>query len=266
MAVTVVALATAGLSAAPANAARIGVDPVTAIQRQLIDGRGVKLTLRSSSNVFRKWDKHKPEIGTAAFGDGRVVATDVTDHDFRGPGIRTICVGGHRYDTEEVGDPGPRFPSGKTWIDLGRSQCGRHLEVGRIRLDEPGMLTAVLATTTSKRPAGVYDGTHTMLHQGTITFGQLFKASPRMRADFGGQAVRQFTPWTISWRLWIGDDQLVRRAWSSWREPDAMDDNPRGYIAFIRDLRLSGWGIKVRIKAPARSVTTTLEEIHGYGS
>ncbi|GAA3622109.1 hypothetical protein GCM10022419_129740 [Nonomuraea rosea] len=62
--------------------------------------------------------------------------------------------------------------------------------------------------------------------------------------------------------MWIGSDRLVRRAWSSWREPNDgpvryAGDDP--YYAFVNDLRLSDWGMKVDIKPPPADETVPSE-------
>ncbi|MGW0194192.1 hypothetical protein [Nonomuraea sp. NPDC003201] len=159
----------------------------------------------------------------------------------------------------------PRLPA---WVQLGkptsRRLCQLVLKSGSVDLADPTTLRAVPATTTDKRPAGVYDGVRTTLYQGSITFAQLSKAKPGLRIGFRSKPTGRYGTWKVSRRLWIGGDRLVRRAWSSWREPnDSRDRSVSGdpYYAFVEDLRLSDWGMKVHIVPPPADETVPVEEL-----
>jgi hypothetical protein len=133
-----------------------------------------------------------------------------------------------------------------------------------VSLSDPATLRAVLATTARKRPAGVYDGVRTTLYEGTITFAQLHKVNPGMRIGFRSKPTGTYASWKVSWRLWIGQDQLVRRAWSAWREPNDTPDrsaSEKPYYAFEEDLQLSDWGMKADIQPPPADKTVSSEEL-----
>ncbi|MGW4406466.1 hypothetical protein ACWEJ6_20710 [Nonomuraea sp. NPDC004702] len=233
----------------PAYGAATADDPVAAIQRQLVDGHGVRITEYSTFNsgpVFG-WERFKPTQGVVGFGAGKVVATDLWDHQLGEAGVRDICIGDREweYDPKEK-----RLPAGKKWVTF-KWPCRLRLETGYLRLDRPAVLAAVLATTTSTKASGIYDGSPTTLHEGSITFRQLWKVRPDLRGD---TLKDEHGEWGIDWRLWIGEDGLVRRAWSKWREPEGDKwkgaTNGQGWFGYIHDVRYSDWGMKLTIKPP----------------
>lgn len=258
MATAALALAALTLTGVPASGASAAPDPVLATQRQLVAGHGVRITERHTFNDggYSGWELFKPVTGIVGFGNGKVVATDLRDYNLAKRGIRNICIGkrGYQYEPKGVSD-------GKRWVTY-EWPCKLALESGHIRLDDPATFKAVLATTASKRPAGIYDGTRTTLYQGTITFGQLYKADPSMRVGLGSKPNGKYADWKVSWRLWVGQDQLVRRAWSSWREPDIKNlTRGQGWFGFIYDVRLSDWGMKADIKPPPADQTVANEDL-----
>ncbi|GGP02135.1 hypothetical protein GCM10012278_08160 [Nonomuraea glycinis] len=52
-----------------------------------------------------------------------------------------------------------------------------------------------------------------------MTFRQLRDVRPEMREG----TEDEYGEWKIDWRLWIGKDGLVRRAWSKWRQPEGEE-------------------------------------------
>jgi hypothetical protein len=103
------------------------------------------------------------------------------------------------------------------------------------------MLTAVLARTAAKGRAGVYDGTRTVLHRGTITIGELRKAGGHVLTFFADKPDAKEAKVRISWRIWLGADKLVRRARAEWTQ---------GGQRYVSDAHLSGWGARTEIKPP----------------
>ncbi|MFI9559535.1 hypothetical protein [Nonomuraea endophytica] len=245
-----------GLPAPSAAATGTAVDPVAAIQRQLVKGRGVRVVERNTFNSGDGWRRFKPTQGLIGFGDGKVVATDLVNHHRRS--VREICIGKRRWEY----DPAKKRSNGKKWVTfpvIFAWQCQLRLEVGNLRLDEPDELAAVLATTTSKRPASTYDGVPTTLHQGVMSARQLWEARPEMHPE---QRDVDYRDWPIEWRLWIGDDGLVRRTWVKWRQPEGRFKgvtDGQGWFGFIDDIRYSDWGMRLTIKPPPPSQTTALK-------
>jgi hypothetical protein len=237
--------ATANAQVAPAN-------PIDALKRQLVENRGVKMSKVLTDTMGGKKVNIWTE-GVAEFGKGKIMATDMTYRSdfkyFAGP-VRQITFEGRTYAQEGA------VPKGKSWFLYEDKKTRPVLDVDWIKLADPVMLKAVLATTRVKRPAGVYDGTHTTLYQGTITLGQLYKASPGFPFGLEKKPTRNEAEAKISWRLWLGEDQLVRRAWGSWGEPYSKSGDVRH--SYVVDARLTGWGVKTDIvPPPAEDVTTS---------
>jgi hypothetical protein len=247
--VVVLTLGASILHGVPASGAATAGDPVAAIQRRLIKGHGVRITEYDTFNsgAISGWERFKPTKGVVGFGDGKVVATDLWDYQVGKAGVRDICIGDRdwEYDPKEK-----RLPNGKKWVTF-KWQCQLRLETGYLRLDRPAVLAAVLATTTTTKASGTYDGLPTTLHEGSITFRQLWNVRPDLRV---GSLKDEHGEWAIDWRLWIGEDGLVRRAWSKWREPEGDKwkgvTDGQGWFGYIRDVRYSDWGMKLTIKPP----------------
>ncbi|MGN9843682.1 hypothetical protein ACTMTI_36710 [Nonomuraea sp. H19] len=248
----------------PAAQAEAVLDPADAIQRQFVPGHGVKIVERSQMFMLGSWSSVKPVRGVVGFGKGKIVATDMRDPNIGLRGTRNICIGKQGYEWYVKQDPDDPLPPGKTWVAYDWPPCQLDLKSGHVSLRDPATLKAVLATTKDTRAGGVYDGVRTTLYQGTITFAQLRKVNPDMSIGFRSKPTGKYAGWKVSWRLWIGGDQLVRRAWSTWREPnDARNRAPyeEPYVGFVEDLRLSDWGMKVHIKPPPAEETVPVEEL-----
>ncbi|MFD8556583.1 hypothetical protein ACWDOR_33855 [Streptosporangium canum] len=57
----------------------------------------------------------------------------------------------------------------------------------------------------------------------------------------------------ISWRLWLGKDQLVRRVQTSWTELVVNGTSVEGF--HVIDARLTGWGAETDIPVPSADET-----------
>lgn len=239
-----------------ADQAAVPLDPIAALKRQFVKRHGVRITVYTASTAIAS-DGRKPtkeSAGVVEFGKGGVMATDLT---YPSPGSRYVQTRKRFY--EQLSDPAKRPPK-KKWILIGL-QPPFLIEVGHIRVTDPVTLKAVLSTTARTQPGPVYDGTRTTLYEGVITFAQLRKAYPKMRIGFHSYP-EDYPDWTVSWKLWIGQDQLVRRAWSAWREPNDIRDKsfPDEYISAVVDTRLSRWGMKLHIGLPPADQVITAKE------
>ncbi|WP_326826061.1 hypothetical protein [Streptosporangium sp. NBC_01756] len=243
-----------------ASAQTVPADPVDALRSQMAGNGGVRFvktavdTLEDRSDVpsWMTKDKHKITFrgnGTVQFGGGKVTATDVTSRNSHvGPDkpLRFVTFEGRSYMSGWLTRP---LPAGKEWVLSEDDKTWPEMDIGRIRLADPATLRAVLATTTARRPGGVYDGTRTTLYEGKVTFGELSRAYPGFRLISDGKPTAKDLKIEVSWRLWIGEDQLVRRAWSSWTEPFLKVINE--YVSTVTDVRLTGWGAATRVLPPS---------------
>ncbi|WP_433257846.1 hypothetical protein ACQPYK_21675 [Streptosporangium sp. CA-135522] len=243
-----------------ASAQSAPADPVEALKHQMAGNGGVRFsrvavdTVEDQSDVPSWMTEHKQKItfrskGAVQFGGGKVTASDVTHRNsYTGPDnpLRFVTFEGRNYMSGWLAPP---LPAGKEWVLFEDDKTRPEMDTGRIRLADPATLRAVLATTTTRRPAGVYDGTRTTLYQGKVTFGELSRADLGLRLSFDEKPTVKDLKIEVSWRLWIGEDQLVRRAWSSWTEPFIKETND--YVSSVTDVRLTGWGAAPRVLAPS---------------
>ncbi|MGJ6965300.1 hypothetical protein ACSDR0_25660 [Streptosporangium sp. G11] len=231
-------------------------DPINALKRQLVENRGVKMSKVHTSTYIADGEKeHFWTEAVAEFGRGKIAVIDMTfDSDRRNwtDPIRQVIVEGRQYIQDD------HLPNGKSWILREDNEIRPVLGADWITLADPVMLKTVLATTKVKRHAGVYDGTPTTLYQGTITLGQLYKASPGFPFGLVVKPTEKEAKAKISWRLWLGEDQLVRRAWGSWSEPFSKNgDVP---VSYVVDARLTGWGAETDIAVPSADDVVTLSD------
>ncbi|MEU8324739.1 hypothetical protein AB0C33_40810 [Nonomuraea sp. NPDC048881] len=236
--------------------------PVEALKRQLLGHDGVRET-----SVYRSvWGPKKDRSTSRArsvheFGGGRVAATDVSyPKSSSQSASRAIFFPDRAYGWES--DRPDYLPAGKTWL-LQAGKNDLHLGCGKIRLSDPATLRHVLATTTAKRPAGVYDGTRTTLYEGSTTIGELFKLDPRLWvADLEKPTGRyaSYARLPVKWRLWLGADQLVRRCQTRYDEPDSLW-NDKDRRVTTADVRFSGWGDPIDIKPPPAELVATRDEL-----
>ncbi|MFF5212845.1 hypothetical protein [Streptosporangium sp. NPDC000396] len=265
LAVTLTAPAFGVALQSTANAQATPADPAAALERRLADGRGVEFsevttdTIKPSPGHQAKGGRKivSQSRGVAEFGGGKVVATDLTDRSSTKPGssMRWMSFGDRTYAAGWLFSP---LPAGKSWVLL-EGGAGPTLTSGRIELDHPATLKAVLATASAKSAGGTYDGTRTTLYQGKITFGELRKAFPEFRLESGEQPTAEHLKIKVSWRLWLGEDRLVRRAWSSWTEP--LTKGVDSDVLHVNDIRLTGWGTPVHVVPPLDDQVTTSDDL-----
>ncbi|GAA2683684.1 hypothetical protein [Nonomuraea recticatena] len=238
----------------PTAHARIApLDPVGALQRQLVENRGVKISKVYTTTVegerVKYWDK-----GVAEFGKGKIIATDITfDSEVRWNPERIITFAGRSYRKDKT------LVKVKGWLLDENKAIRPALKAGWIEIANPVVLKAVLATTKVKRPAGVYDGTRTTLYQGTITFGELHKASLALPFGLDDNPHGRDTKIKVAWRLWLGEDQLVRRAVGTWSTTSRGRDEPTR--SFVFDTHVTGWGAKTHITPPPADEVVTWEDL-----
>ncbi|MFF5210806.1 hypothetical protein [Streptosporangium sp. NPDC000396] len=258
------------VTAAPASAQSAPADPVSALKGQLKAHHGVKLA--ESSKLIGDGKNQRAIFsrrnGVLEFGKPGVVASDLTS-TFSLPGAekelkdlfapsRTITVKDTSYTSG--GFYGDALPEGRKWVrtpsDLTTAGNPGQQMVNPL---EPGTLKAVLAHTTAKRPGGTWDGVKTVVHSGTITLGELYKVSPTVRAALGAKPSAKSAPLPVNWQFYIGSDQLVRRAVSSYTQ------SLRGLVSvditYLNDSRYTSWGVKSAIKAPPASQVADIKDL-----
>ncbi|MFF0307879.1 hypothetical protein ACFYSC_10635 [Streptosporangium sp. NPDC004379] len=221
-----------------------------ALKRQLAGSRGVEFAETLTDTVVSGSDRGRRTVsrteGVARFGGGRIVATDSTDGT-----TRWISFADRAYGT---GALFPTLPAGKEWV-VSADAARPRLASGSLALDDPAVVRALLATAVSKHSGGTYDGVRTTLYQGKITFAGLRKALPGLRLASGAPLDAARLKAKLSWRVWLGQDHLVRRAWSSWTEPRRK--GVTGDVVHVSDARLTDWGTQTPIVSPPEEKVTT---------
>lgn len=266
----VAAAAPANAQPARASAQPAQADPVSALKSRFKLHRGVRLA--ENAKIIGEGKKQRAIFnrrgGVLEFGTSGVVASDVTD-EFTLPGAdkelkglfgpsRTITVKGTTYTSG--GFYADSMPEGKKWLRAkGGTVAPGNPAQQILNPLEPATLKAALAHTATRRPGGTWDGARTVVHSGTITLGELYKVSPTVRALLGGKPSAASATLPVSWKLYLGPDQLVRRAVSSWTQSlrglTSLD------MTYLNDSRYSGWGVKSAIKAPPASQVADFDDL-----
>jgi hypothetical protein len=254
VAATVPALATATAASAQSTA----LSPVDALKRQFADKHGVKITELKTSETDGRAGLKTQLTGKAQFGESGVVASDTTlKLDLNGLDLddesadankpsRTIVVKGAAY--RQGGAITDVLPMGKSWLQIADKGTSPIPTTGLVNVFEPNTLKAVLATTASKRRDAIIDGTRTTLHQGTISLSKLYSSSSWFRGVMAKKPAGLSAKLKVSWRLWLGTDQLPRRLMTGWMQQVVGVNSSKS--TSISDIRFAGWGDKLEIKAP----------------
>ncbi|WP_433434832.1 hypothetical protein [Nonomuraea sp. CA-141351] len=242
----------------PSAPAEIRLDPVAALRRQLASGNGVTF---SNVTISTSWDGEPLTLrrsGVHELARGEVIASEILDlKDGKDP-ERFIVFPDRYYEQSSFWRE--RLPEGKSWGVI-KDKQSLALTCGDMRLSDPATLKALLASTKTKRPVGVYDGTRTTLHEGIITLGEVAKVDPDLRIGADRRATGAYAQARINWKLWIGQDQLVRRCHSSSWQPGTLGMDEFDPIQLIDDVRLSRWGSATDIKPPAADQVATQDEL-----
>ncbi|WP_329090180.1 MULTISPECIES: hypothetical protein [unclassified Streptosporangium] len=268
---TLVTVAPASARTAPAAQAA-AADPVSALKRHFRTHRGVKLT--ENTKIVGEGKKNKTiftrRSGVLEFGKTGLVASDLTTRfDLPAPSdelkglftpSRTISLKGVSYTSGGIF--AESMPEGKKWLRTRGDTVSLVSAVQQIiSTVEPGTLKATLAHTGAKRPGGTWDGTRTTVHSGTITLAELFKVSPAVRTMLTKKPTGRSATLPVTWKIYIGSDQLVRRVVSSYTESTQGLNSTE--LTYVNDTRYTGWGTKVTVKAPPADQVVEFDELLG---
>ncbi|MEV0307763.1 hypothetical protein [Nonomuraea fuscirosea] len=249
------------ITGVPAEAAA-RPDPVAALKRKLNGHGGVRETAVFRSVLGPKKVRLTGRAKTVfEFGGGGIVASDLRFSSSLGDS-RSIAFLYRVYNWEP--EHPDYLPAGKSWIvSKKKKKNDLFISCGQIRLSDPAVLRHVLATTTAKHPAGVYDGTRTTLYEGSTTIGALYKLDPSVWVDNVNKPTGQHASYRklpVKWRLWLGSDQLVRRCQTRYDEPDSPWSVEDRHVV-ITDERYSGWHDPIDVKPPPAELVATRDEL-----
>ncbi|GIH63576.1 hypothetical protein [Microbispora siamensis] len=249
-------------------------DPVAALRKQYVAGHGVRFVSSGTLSVAGVTAIKFTANGAMAFGRSGVVASDSTQKlkyndllkeenedlkDAEKP-LHAIVIGSTGYLSGGVF--ASVLPEGKTWLRLPAQRPGSSSSLGEfLNPADWRNLKAVLATTKAKGPGGSVNGAKTTLYRGSISLAQLMKVSPGIKESFGGLGADPAKT-VVSWKLWIGSDQLVRRSSASADlKMKAKGDSVTFTLSDVTTF--AGWGGKVTVKAPPKSQVANLSDLDG---
>jgi hypothetical protein len=269
------ALATAAtlISAVPAQAAApqaaaAAPGPVAAIKKQFTPGKGVRFIDRATLINGKMHSIAARRTGTYLFGGSSVVASDISGNfnykksDFADVGdsdiVKALTTPEHIVSIGKVtylsgSIWGIFLPEDKTWFKLAAGYPGLigSLYGQPVNITERGTLGGLLKT--GKPVKGGYAG--------TITEGALQKLSPQYKSAFmTSKPTSAMLKTKISWRLSVDAKGLPTRLVSTF-PMKALDATAPKSSSISVDTRYTGWGDKVKIKAPsADQVATKFED------
>lgn len=246
-------------------------DPVAALRKQFVAGHGVRFVSSGALSMAGITAIKYTSNGGYAFGRSGIVASDSTqktkyddllkeeDEDLKDAEkpLHMIVLGGTGYFSGGVYST--MLPEGKTWLRIPGVRAGS--SASPVNPTDWRNLKAVLATTKAKGPGGSVNGAKTTLYRGTITLSQLMKASPSVKDSLAGMGSNPAKT-VVSWKLWIGSDQLVRRASAS-VDLKMKADGDSFTFTLSTDSTFAGWGGKVTVKAPPKSQVANLSDLDG---
>lgn len=257
-----IAAATALLIAAPAQAAAAPANPVKALQKQFVTGKGVKFTERTTIIHGRTREIFVRRSGSFQFGKSGIAASEITgkfninrsDLPEDAPELfvamgtpeKSIRIGTTSYTSGGVF--GTMIPEDKTWFKAANGPAsgftGFFAQV--INVAEPKTLATILKTA---KPSGND-------YNGSITFGELYKVSPWLRASMPMKLTAKASKVVVTWKLELNSKSLAERLVATFPSKVLYGTSGRTSV----DTRFTGWGSAVEITAPpAEEVTTELD-------
>ena len=219
------------VTATPAQAAP--ADPVKALKKQYVAGKGVRVSESAVTKVTgSKAGAPITTKGVVGFGKSGVVSADLrTGGKGLGPSNalppRAITIGEYTY--AQGGLFSDRLPDDKKWVRYPSAGAPR---IGNQPLDifRPGVLKE-LVTSAKSFKGGSY--------RGAITFGRLAKL-------YGEKLDKTYGKVSISYVLDVNSKGLVSRLRSEY----SLDFGLLGKTTSTVSTRYTGWGGKVTVKAP----------------
>jgi hypothetical protein len=238
----VLTAAAALVTAAPAQAAP--VDPAKALKKQFVAGHGVRISETTRMTADGKTTTAGKTTGSLAFGKSGVVASDFRNRA-AGGGVdsslappRIITVGGYSY--AQGGLFSEDLPEGKKWVRYsGQATGATYNQI--IDIFQPKVLKTLVSHAKSFK-GGTY--------KGSLTYNDLGKA-------YGQKIGGKIGKIKIDYALSVNSKGLVTTLKSGW----AMDFGVLGKFRSTTDSRYTGWGSKVKIKAPAEDLWVDVDSL-----
>ncbi|MCG5217275.1 hypothetical protein [Streptosporangium sp. KLBMP 9127] len=271
-------------TATPASAqTAAGPNPADALKKQFKNDHGLRFT--ESVKTSLDGDVYITNLlkGTYEFGKSGIAAADVTsraklsdefldaleeredDEETESlrqtvkmltTPMRIIALKGVTYLSSPVFTE--QLPAGKTWVSSKGAAAMNPARISNqsVNVFEPRTLKGLLADAARKTNGGTVDGAKTTLYQGTITYAELYKLSPAFRGQHINKLSAKAGKTKLAWQLWLDSKDLPRRVVTT------ISEKSDGMLSAVRtDTRLSGWGVKVDLKAPAADLVADQDDL-----
>ncbi|WP_433512607.1 hypothetical protein ACQP2T_54320 [Nonomuraea sp. CA-143628] len=262
--ITGLALASAAtlLAAGPAQAAPAAKDPVAAVKKQFVAGKGVKFSERTTAIQGRMRGIITRRTGTYQFSKTGVAASDITgafnvkalgpdageDKTLKAMGRpeRTITIGKTSYLSGGLW--ADMLPEGKTWTRM------RNIPFSGLSgvYGQPLNLTESATLKTLFKSAQPAKGGWA----GKITVGDLRRISPSFRGNLLlGAPSKKTSKVALSWKLTVDAKGLPARL-VTLMPLAALSSNADDKSSLSIETLYSGWGSSVKITAPPADQVT----------
>lgn len=272
IAATLTASAMSMALASPAVAEVKKADPVGALKKQFVAGHGVTFTEKTRTWVGREEYAGATREGKVEFGAKGVVGVESARTPVLTPKLRKQLKE-VAADSPEAADAvdmltekvwmvgkGNRLyfngglystllPEEKSWLTTTGPAAAAAYGDQVINVFEPTTLKTLLATAKSRKGDQ---------YRGTITFARLYKLSPMFKgAKLYGKAPKA----SISWRITLDANQLVKRVAIDWSIPVTKKETLRSST----ETRYSGWGSEMSVTAPSEDESIDIKDLPKNG-
>ncbi|MGP3962406.1 hypothetical protein ACTWPT_41080 [Nonomuraea sp. 3N208] len=248
-----VAIPSGAVHAAPESKSLDSV--VKAIKKQFAKKSSVRFSVKRRGGPPAVWDIKAS--GVYRFRASGVYAADTTtiSQEVGGTGrSREISIGREFYSQAYVRAEDGKYiwksPSTVGKWSYGRNFAGVIWGEDLINGINPGFLKLGASHGATSADGGTFEGVKTTLHSGTVTVPELGMRQAGM--FFGTEEEGGSWHGPITWKLWVGPDNLPRRFHTIMRfttedgEADTMTMN----------IIYRGWGKPVKITAPPKHLIT----------
>lgn len=250
-----VAIPGGAVHAAPESSSLDSV--VRAVKKQFVKKSSVRFSVKRRGGPSEVAEVISTS-GAYRFTASGVFAADTTEtsqYKWGTGRYRVISIGRDCYTQNVVRSKDGKYIS-KTPSAVGKWIAARNLSGVIWREDlvngiNPGFLKLVASRGATSADGGTFEGVTTTLHSGTVTVPELGERQTGM--FFGTEEGRGVWGGRITWKLWVGPDNLPRRFHAVMRftRPEGGDVE-----AMTMNIIYRGWGTPVRITAPPKHLIT----------
>ncbi|PZG20505.1 hypothetical protein [Nonomuraea aridisoli] len=229
---------------------------VKAIKKQFAKKSSVRFSVRRRGGPPPAWDIKA--YGAYRFNAPGVYATDTTTitQEVEGTGrSREISIGRKFYSQAYVRSKNGKYvwksPSTVGKWTYGQNLAGVIWGEDLINGINPGFLQLVASHGATSADGGMFEGVRTTLHSGTVKVPKLGERQAGM--TFGTEEEEFVWGGPITWKLWVGPDDLPRRFHAILRftPPEGGDVDTMTMNIIYR-----GWGKPVKITPPPEHLIT----------